>query len=129
MVKYTPATYAKALTAFAIALFGALTTASHGQSLGSLDLGQWILAAGTALTAGAGVFAVPNKATNPVDVAVSQVEKATRSVQKAQNNAPDEGVERIKNSVENLAVQVGVGAAQVGGTIVDELIDRVRRTR
>jgi hypothetical protein len=114
-MKYTPATIAKALFAFVTALIAAAAGSAHGADLSVLDFGQWMIALGAALTAGGGVFVLPNKSTEPVVSPAEQVVNGVQAVISAQANATAE-LDKVKQAV-TAAVGVipGIGplAAQV----------------
>lgn len=68
-MKYTPATIAKAITAFVVATVGAAASASHGGDIFAIGFGAWLSAIATGLVAGVAVFAVPNKTQLPYNPA------------------------------------------------------------
>ena len=133
MGKYDPATYAKAVVAFFTGFLGAVATAGKGVDLDSLDLGQWMLAIGTALTAGAGVFATPNKgAPSPIDLATKQVQVAAESVAKAQKAAEDlarqaqQAQANVGVLTEAVTGQLATGVKQAG-SLVDQILNEVTK--
>lgn len=83
-MKYTPATIAKALVAFVIGAAGAAGTASGGLDVSTLSVGQWLFVVGTGLTTAGGVFATPNKSTDPV---LTPAERITQDVQQVVSDA------------------------------------------
>ncbi|MGB5794444.1 MAG: hypothetical protein WBH51_01480 [Mycolicibacter algericus] len=60
---YPTSTILKALSVALVALMGAGGTGAEGLDLASLDLAQWLTAAGTALLAGAAILHNPKKST------------------------------------------------------------------
>lgn len=79
-MKYTVPTIAKALLAFGITTASTAAAAAHGLDLSTLDVGEWLLALGAGFTAGGGVFATPNKSTDPAPEPVDQVVNGMEAV-------------------------------------------------
>ncbi len=109
-MKYTPATVAKAITAFFFSAIGSAWAVT--QSGGSLDLTALLSALSAGLVAAGGVFVVPNKTSgatqsDPVEQAVSDVTRAVASVTQAQQ------------SVHDLSAQARAGAEKVQAVAAD----------
>lgn len=99
-MKYTPATFAKAIMAFVTAFGGAAaTSAPH-------DPVSWAGCVGAGLVAFAAVFATPNKTGEPVAQADAAIDAIQATVQNAQAAAAE--VDRIKAAAEEVLGQVPV---------------------
>lgn len=88
-MRYTPATFAKALVALATSTVGAATVAAGGADLAQLTPGQWAAALGAGLIAFGGVFVTPNKSTEPEPVPASPAEQVSTGMQQAIQNKAD----------------------------------------
>jgi len=98
-MKYSPATYAKALMAFITGFGGAAATSAPHDAMG------WAGCAGAGLVAFAAVFATPNKTDQPApaDAAITAIQQ---TVQHAQDAVSE--VERIKTAATDALGQVPV---------------------
>jgi Mycobacterial 2 TMS Phage Holin (M2 Hol) Family len=118
-MKYTPGTYAKAIVAL---LITAVTTASglaRGLDFSGLDVGQWMSVLGAALTAGAGVFVVPNKPTDAPQAPADQIITGLQDVIAARDHAVSE-IERVRQAASDI-----VGQVPVIGPLAQQVIDSI----
>jgi len=115
-MKYTPATFAKAIVGFVTAFGGAAATSAPHDAIG------WVGCAGAGLVAFAAVFATPNKTgTEHADAAIEAMKE---TVQKAAASAAD--VERLRQVAGDV-----LGRVPVLGPVLNEAgkraADRVLR--
>ncbi len=102
---YTPATFLKAFSAFAIGLVGAASAAAGGPDLSHLDIGSWLSSAAVGLTGAAAAFSTPVK---KADANKSVAEVATEAIHAAAAN---------KVQAESDLAQIAKAAEQVLGTV------------
>lgn len=105
-MKYTVATFAKAIVAFIVSGSGALV--SSGADLNHLSVGTVLTALGVAATAAGAVFVTPNKPHDNTTAAEQIVNNIPVVV--AQANAAVSDLNKVKNAAADLASIVpGVG--------------------
>lgn len=102
-MKYTPATYAKALTAFVLGFSGALGTGA----LTGVTTATLLAAVGAGLIAAAGVFATPNKST---DVALSPADQVINNLPVVVQNVSEAAaeLERVKQAATDVLGDVPI---------------------
>lgn len=123
-MKYTPATIAKSLVSGIVAFVGAAAAGAHGADLSTLDVGDWLFALGSGVTAAGAVFATPNKQHAPAgdvepeaptpliaDVAIDAIKQ---TLQNAAHGMSE--LDRVKQAALDVA---GVAPAVVGPTLGD----------
>lgn len=120
MATYTPATIAKALSAFGISTIGAAISAAHGADLATLDFGSWVGAIGAGLVAGGAVFAVPNKSHEPEVSPADQIVAALPVVVAAQAQAAAD-IDKIKQAAAD-----ALGQVPIVGPLATQVIAAVR---
>lgn len=121
--KYTPATIAKALSAFGVGTIGAAVAAAHGIDLSQLGFGEWLGAVGAGLTGAGAVFVTPNKSTEPEAPPVSPADQVIthlpQVVQEAQDKLAE--LEKVKD-----AVGTALGQLPVIGGEAQQVFDSIR---
>lgn len=131
-MKYTPATIAKSLMSGIVAFIGAAAAGAHGADLSALDLGGWMLALGSGVTAAGAVFATPNKqqsagdvepATPPAPIADVAIDAVQQTAQNAAHGMAE--LDRVMQAARDI---IGAAPAVVGpaaGSLADDVIRSV----
>ena len=111
-MKYTPATFAKAIMAFVTAFGGAAATSVPHDAIG------WAGCVGAGLVAFAAVFATPNKTDQPApaDAAITAIQETVKQATSAVNE-----VDRIKQAANEVLSQV-----PVVGPLAQRVIDSIK---
>lgn len=115
-MKYTPATFAKALVAFIVAGSGSLATS--GVDLNHLTLGTVLAALGVAATAAGAVFVTPNKPHESTSAAEQIVNNIPVVV--AQANAAVSDLNKVKNAAADLA-SIVPGVGPLAEAVIDSI--------
>lgn len=134
-MKYTPATIAKSLISGVVAFVGAAAAGAHGADLSTLDLGGWMLALGSGVTAAGAVFATPKKQ-QPADAGEAEpappiADVAIDAVQQTVQNAAhgvaelDRVMQVARDVISATPVTVEPIAGRSPGTLADEVIRAV----
>lgn len=117
-MKYTPATIAKAITAFFMAMFGAAVSAAHGGDIFAIGASSWFSAIATGVVAGLAVFAVPNKTAavnNPAQRAATGLQDVAQQYNDLVNSV-NAGLQQVQQTATSLGsaipgVMPGINAA------------------
>ena len=116
-MKYTPATFAKALVAFVVSASGSLATS--GVDLNHLTIGTVLAALGIGLTASGAVFVTPNKSHEPPASAAEQVINNIPVVV-AQATAAVSDLNKVKSAAADLA-SIVPGVGPLAEAVIDSI--------
>ena len=118
-MKYTPATFAKAIVAFIVSASGAIATS--GVDINHLTTGTVLGALGVGLTAAAAVFVTPNK---PNTTASSPADQVIQNIPVVVQEVADK-IDAL-NKVKQAADEAFKDAPVIVGSLAKQVIDSVR---
>lgn len=121
--KYTPATIAKALSAFGVGTIGAAIAAAHGVDLSQLGFGEWLGAVGAGLTGAGAVFVTPNKSTEPEAAPVSPAEQVITHLPTVIQEAEDKlnELQKVKDAFGSI-----IGQVPIIGSEAQQVFDSIK---
>lgn len=117
-MKYTPNTIFRAVTAFVVAFGGAAATAAQGGDLAAMDIGGWLTAIGSGLTAAGALFVRPSKGGDPVEAVTTSLSDALVKADEARNHIGsviDEAQGKVSDFVRTTTAAIGQVQQTIGG--------------